>query len=1038
MTCDRRFLFGAILTAAFLHLASSDAAAQFGKNKVQYKNFDWKIVQTEHFDIYYYSGEEDAAMRAARMAERGYVRLSRILRHEIAENVPVILYASHTDFQQTNISPGLIPEGVGGITEYQKRRVFLPFTGSYGEFDHVLTHELTHAFQTDILFGQGTEANPFAFQPPLWFMEGMAEYLSLGGVDPHTEMWLRWSTLEGFFIPLQTMDQVFDIRVYRIGQAIFDFIGDRYGDEKIGELLRMTAYYRSIDVAFEKTLGIDRRALSDEWEDFVKKKYYPQITDLDRPDKDARRISKRGDAGHVHLAPSLSPDGNLLAYIEDAQFSTDIMLASGIDGKVLGRLLEGERSADFESLRYFYTSLGWSPDGRMLAFPSKRGGEDVLNILDVEKKDVVRTLSFHLDGLVSPSYHPDGKHIVFSGVSGGESDLYLLDLSTGSLEKLTSGPHFERDPVWSPDGKRIAFVTDRGLDTDLENLVFGKSKVAFLDIDTKEIELMPGQEGKNISPQWSPDGKSIAFVSDRDGISNLYVQDLVTERLYRLTRLMTGVTGIIDTSPPFSWSRNGRRIVFTTFQGEGWDLYQIEDPLDVMIEVERPEPLDKIANREVATLSVSAPAPPSDQFPDAVPAVATRADSSRFAALVQETTLSGGALTIAGPTPVTFNEEKRFHIKAATDSGGSRPIDLAEVRAETIRLLPDASTLSPKPYKLKWAPDFLAAAPAFASNVGFAGQAVISFSDILNNHIVQFGASVYGSLSDSDLLLSYYNLQHRKNWGVSLYQYRADFGVYTAPDRVGYESQIYRGIEGTLSRPFSKFSRLELALRGVAVSEEVFEQSYINNGGVTTNQIDSGMVYYTEPGLALIIDQVAYGYDGPRAGRRGRLSFDKSFGDIQSATVLGDYRHYFPIFSGAVFATRFIGGMSGGKNPRIFRIGGAQTLRGIDYGALEGDHLALLNTEIRFPLVSTLRLGWPLRVGLGGIGGVVFLDVGSAWTHEIRVFRNNALEDFIGGYGFGFRLGLGYFSLKYDVGQRTNFKRRIGHAESYFTIGLDF
>ncbi|HET9887188.1 MAG TPA: hypothetical protein VFR10_06705, partial [bacterium] len=134
MTCDRRFLLSAILTAAFLHFASTDAAAQIGKNKVQYKNFDWKIVQTEHFDIYYYSGEEDAAMRAARMAERGYVRLSRILRHEIAENVPVILYASHTDFQQTNISPGLIPEGVGGITEYQKRRVFLPFTGSYGEF----------------------------------------------------------------------------------------------------------------------------------------------------------------------------------------------------------------------------------------------------------------------------------------------------------------------------------------------------------------------------------------------------------------------------------------------------------------------------------------------------------------------------------------------------------------------------------------------------------------------------------------------------------------------------------------------------------------------------------------------------------------------------------------------------------------------------------------------------------------------------------------------------------------------------------------
>ena len=1036
MICDRRFPLGAILAGALLLLAASESSAQFGKNKVQYKDLDWKMVQTEHFDIYFYAAEEEAAMRAARMAERAYVRLSRILRHEIEENVPVILYASHTDFQQTNISPGLIPEGVGGITEYQKRRVFLPFTGSYGEFDHVLTHELVHAFQVDILFGQGTDANPFAFQPPLWFMEGMAEYLSLGGVDPHTEMWLRWSTLEGFFIPLQTMDQVFDIRVYRIGQAIFDFIGDRYGDEKIGELLRMTGYYRSIDIAFEKTLGIDRPALSDEWEDYVKRKYYPQIVDLDRPDKDARRISKRSNSGQIHLAPSLSPDGSLCAYIEDAQFSTDIVLASGIDGKVLGRLVEGERSADFESLRYFYTSLGWSPDGRMLAFPSKRGGEDVLNILDVEERKVLQTLSFRLDGLVSPSYHPNGTHIVFSGVSGGESDLYVVDLSSGSLERITSGPHCERDPQWSPDGKQIAFVTDRGLDTDLENLVFGHSKVAILDIDTKEIHLLPGQEGKNISPHWGPDGKTIAFVSDRDGISNLYIQDLATERLYRLTRLMTGVTGIIETSPPFSWSRNGRRIVYTTFQGEGWDLYQIEDPLDVMIEVERPEPLDKIANREVATLSVSPPSSQLDQFPVAVPAMASPADSSRFASLVRESGLTGGALTIAGPTPVTFTEEKRLRIQE-NDSTAIRPIDLAEVRAETVRLLPDASTFTPQPYKLKWAPDFMAASPVFASNVGFAGQAVISFSDILNNHIVQFGASVYGSLSDSDLLLSYYNLKNRINWGVSLYQYRNDFGIYTAPDAAGFQSQIYRGVEGTVSRPFSKFSRLEIQLRANAVSEEVFQQSFINDGSVTTETIDSGMIYYAEPGVALILDQVAYGYDGPRAGRRGRLSVHQAMGDIRSTTAIGDYRHYIPVY-GAVFATRFLAGISAGDTPRIFRIGGSQTLRGLEYGQLEGDHLALLNTEMRFPLVSTLRLGWPLRIGLGGIGGVLFLDVGSAWTHSARVFRNAALDDFAAGYGFGFRLGLGYFALKYDVGQRTNFKRRIGHAEHYFTIGLDF
>lgn len=1031
--------------ASFAALATPGSAlAQFGKNKVQYKDFDWSVIPTRHFDIYYYGGEEEAALRAARMAERAYVRLSKILRHEIEARVPVILYASHSDFQQTNIAQGLIPEGVGGITEYTKRRVFLPFTGSYGEFDHVLTHELVHAFQTDILFGAGAESNPFAFQPPLWFMEGMAEYLSLGGIDPHTEMWLRWTALEGLLVPLQFMDQVADLRVYRLGQAIFAFIGKKYGDEKLGELLRLTSYHRSTDAAFEKALGVRLAVLSEEWEDEVKREYYPQIVDLNRPEKDARRLSPRDEEGSIQLAPSLSPDGSLLAYIEDATFSTDLMLASGIDGKVLGRLVEGERSADFESLRYFYTSIGWSPDGKRIAFPSKRGGEDVLNILDVDSKRVLRTISFGLDGLVSPSFHPGGNRIVFSGVDGAESDLYEVDLTTGALAKITEGPYFERDPQWSPDGTKVAFVTDRGPGTDLDRLQFGPPRIAIWDATSGVTTVLPGQEGKNITPQWGPDGKTIAFVSDRDGVSDLYVEELESERLFRLTRLITGVTGIIESSPPFSWSRNGRRIVFTTFQGNGWDLYQIDDPLEAMIEVDRPEPLDRIAGRERASLLSSPDSAIAFAAPDSTRDAGSSAppDStvSPFSELVAFTDRASTS-AVYGPIPPEEAQNSagaEGRLGSAVGGGSSGKIDLAEVRAQTIDDLPDAESLAPKPYKLKWAPDYLAAAPVFASNVGFAGQAVVSFSDILSNHILQFGASVYGSFSDSDLLLSYYNLSKRTNWGVTLFQYRNDFGVFTAPDRVGFESQIYRGFQGSISRPFSKFSRFELQARGIAVSRKVFEQSFVSSTIVESSEIDSDLIYYAEPGVALVLDQVLYGYDGPRQGRRGRLSLDQAFGDIQATTAIGDFRQYFAWGSSVVFATRWIGGTSEGDTPRLFRIGGSQTLRGLDYGDLEGNHVALVNLELRFPLVSSLRLGWPLRVGLGGIGGVLFYDMGSAWENSLRVFRNRQLDDVAAGYGFGLRLGLGYFSLKYDLGQRTNLKKRIGDSQSYFTIGVDF
>lgn len=1022
------FARAAALAAALACAAAGPAAAQFGKNKVQYKDFDWKTIQTEHFDIYYYQGEEESARKAARMAERAYLRLSRILRHEIEDRVPIIVYASHTDFQQTNITPGLISEGVGGITEFSKRRVFLPFTGSYGEFDHVLTHELVHAFQVDIVFGTAGDISPLAYQLPAWFREGMAEYLSIGSVDPNTEMWLRWSALEGQLIPLSQMDRVYDIRVYRIGQAILSFIGMRFGDERIGELLRKASYYRSLEVAYEKTLGMDAATLDREWTDWVRRKYYPQIVDLYRPDAYGRRLNRKQGFQTLDVAPAISPDGERVAFIRDGAFSKDIVLASAVDGKVLATLLKGERSGDFESLRYLYTSLGWSPDGRYLAFPSKRGGADVLNIVDVESREIVQTLDLDFEALYSPAWAPTGRRIVFSGVRGGKSDLWAVDPDTRELTQLTDDPHLARDPQWSPDGTRIAFVTDRGPDTDLEHLVFGEPKIAILDVASGAVEVLPGQSGKNIAPHWGPDGGTLAFVSDRDGISDLYIQDLATDRLSRLTKLITGVTGLVESSPPFSWSRDGKRMVFTTFMGDGWELYAIDDPLGKAIEVETATSVERLAQRERETVVPWAALDPTPAPPAPEPSAAGADSLGDLLAPPPPLTLAGpgaGSAARAEVVPGVPPEEQE------------EKIVLSQVFRETTFDLPDPETLESEPYRLKWSPDFIGASPLFASNVGFAGSAQVAISDMLSNHVVQIGAAVYGSLEDSDLLLGYYNLSNRINWGVAAYQYRNDYGVFTASDELEVESRIFRGLQVTFLRPFSMFDRLELTLRGEALSRRTFNQSF-SGGFVSTEESSSDLLYFGGPEIAVVRDDVVWGYLGPVHGRRARLSYSQAFGDVQAGTAILDWRRYIPLGRTTVFATRLIGGTSQGRTPALFRVGGSSTVRGLDYGELEGENVALWNTELRFPLVEVLRLGWPLRIAFGGVGGVLFFDLGGAFADDARAFRDNALDDVAAGYGVGFRLGLGYFALKYDIAQQTDLKRRVGDSRSYFSIGVDF
>src|SRR6266568_3923472 len=254
MTVMRRM--GGIAAALALFGAAPLAAQYFGKNKVQYQAFDFKIIQTEHFEVYYYPAERTAALDAARMAERWYARLSRILHHQFQGRKPIILYASQSDFQQTNVTD--VFEGLQGSTDFFKHRMVLPFTGSYAEFEHVIGHEMVHQFQFDVIsrgrIGAGVQTLVNA-NLPLWFMEGMAEYLSIGPIDPLTSMTLRDASLEGHLPTIEEM--TYDPRIfpYHFGHALLAYVGEKWGDEAIGQILQASVS-SGVEGGFKRSLGI--------------------------------------------------------------------------------------------------------------------------------------------------------------------------------------------------------------------------------------------------------------------------------------------------------------------------------------------------------------------------------------------------------------------------------------------------------------------------------------------------------------------------------------------------------------------------------------------------------------------------------------------------------------------------------------------------------------------------------------------------------------------------------------------------------------
>ena len=242
--CMKRIL----VVSALLLFTSSLAVSQnsvFGKNKVQYKNFQWEYIQTNHFDIYFSQNGYELAEFTADAAEDAYESIRKILRYDINNRIPIVIYNSHNEFQQTNVIDEYLEEGVGGVTELFKNRVVVPFEGNYRQFRHVIHHELVHAVINDMFYGgsiQSLIASRSPFMLPLWMNEGFAEYASMKW-ETNSDMFIRDATIQNYLPPIEYLNGYF---AYRGGQSVWYYIANKYGEQKISEIMNRMRSTRSV------------------------------------------------------------------------------------------------------------------------------------------------------------------------------------------------------------------------------------------------------------------------------------------------------------------------------------------------------------------------------------------------------------------------------------------------------------------------------------------------------------------------------------------------------------------------------------------------------------------------------------------------------------------------------------------------------------------------------------------------------------------------------------------------------------------------
>ncbi|NOT35196.1 MAG: BamA/TamA family outer membrane protein [Candidatus Eisenbacteria bacterium] len=596
-----RFVPFARFSLFLLVLAVTPAAvfAQgYGKNKVHYEKLDWGVLETAHLRLHFYSQEESLARRLAPAAESVCVEYDRRFRMRPRKPVPFLLYSAHHVFQQTNATPGLISEGTGGLTELIKGRVLVPHNGSWKRLVWVTRHEMAHSYMLEKIAQVMREhRRPMNYLPPLWFTEGLAEYCGTRW-DEDAEGLLRDAVISGRAMPLTRSESITGtVLMYKEGQSFLLFLADRYGPDKVFDLLDQWHRAESFETLFRIIYGRPLAELDAEWFDSLRKHYYPAVASADHPQIVMRRMTRKGDFNlGVRVLPGALPTDST-ARDSVAGNPAFCYFAAGEDGiqlrinePVAGRkrrdrgVLRGGVSPSFESFHLFQNRPAVARSGH-IALSAKQGGRDMLYLLAGSNGRVLRRVDLPLLVAINdPAVTPDGDAIVFSAQDySGRSDLYRVSWPNErvQLEQLTRDDFDDVEPGISPDGRWVVFASDRGSAT-------GEHQLFRLSLSGGVPEpLGAPAAGEDRQPVVSPDGQWVAFRSTRGGTSDLWVRSIEpSPDVRRATRLLG------PASDP-DWLADGRGLLFIGQDGIEFQVYRTRfnpDTLDIETSVD-PSPL---------------------------------------------------------------------------------------------------------------------------------------------------------------------------------------------------------------------------------------------------------------------------------------------------------------------------------------------------------------------------------------------------------------------------------------------------------------
>ncbi len=933
-SCAHRRIEGritALLASLFLFcgaVTGIDAQSQFnpfhGKNRVKYDKFDWHIYTTDHFEIYYYPELEEHLERIASYAESAYQQVSADLQHELAFAVPLVVFKTHSEFEQQNIAPGQSPEGVGAFAESQRDRIVLPIDEPPDGLYRLITHELTHIFMFDIV--------PRSFlrsTVPLWVDEGMADYMA--DVWRPTDMMMVRDVSVSDSVPSMANFQGYggfsNARVvYNLGHAAFEFIEDRWGLEGVRQFLfglRRTSIGGGGDV-YAEALDIDADDFDDEFRRYLDDRF-EAFRDKERPQDYGRDLAPdpRESQYPVILSIEGSPSGELIAAMavnrKDGEY--DIVLLSSATGEVIDNVTEGfDQSLGFDyiplpGMRFNTVSwMSWSDQGDRIAYFVRKGKFKTLIIQNIVDKRIETRIDLDMvDEPEAPNFSPDGSRVLFSALKGAVGDIYEIDLETEEVTNLTNDEFADYAPFYSPDGTyfvhlaRVSgnnklFKVDRAT-SQRTQLTFGthdEGGGTFIDDRTLVFSSTAIDPAQPIDPDVARDGE----------IFNIWTLDIENGELRQFTDTAVGNVNPIVIRPSDEEEGPQERIAFITYYEQQYGLHSVarEQPLYVAQAEDFGGP--------GANIDFQAPL------------------THR---LIRENNRQKGAfenMFLEGRPPLNLG------ITSSGDLLGGTQITFTDVLGD--------QQFSVLAYSVS------TARTIGASYANLSGRLQYAFQGFSQEQFF-FGYGPGTIFAPSMAFLS------------------RDQAIATRRNIGGTAIAIY---------PFDRFRRIEFSA-GLFNSREEFDNQTLQQQSNQFQQQNFGTRLFRDGtflpfGVAYVQETTVFRQYGPLSGNTIRADFTYAppAGYFLSRQTLDlDGRTYLRLRSNGVLALRARGFKSWGDFPDFSFFGGNGEMRGYDYLQFIGHNTLLGSAELRFPLIEAMAT--PIGV-LGGVRGTFFFNFGSA------------------------------------------------------------